>query len=122
MKFECNCSTADQFDEMVEEIHRSKYGTYFEVGARLWHTDPKTGKVIMVEHQITTEDGRELAENEDEPDWLTAYAVDSEEDDDCSVEIYTKTIESNIRLAGLKEEMLDFAKRVADELERRNRA
>ena len=112
MKFDCNCNNELEFREMVEEIHDAKDGFNFEVGARLWYTPDGFNKTIMVEYQVTTKECKELVENDDEPDWLTAYEVDDEDDDDCSDEIFTETIETNIKLAGLEDSMLDFAKNV----------
>lgn len=111
MKFECNCKTEAEFREMMDSIHAEDNGISFEVGARLWYTSERLGMVIMVEHQISTKTADLLSE-EDEPDWLTAYQVDDENDDDCSDEAFTETIEDNIKLAGLQGAMLDFAKRV----------
>ncbi len=111
MKFECRCKTEDVFREMIDSIHSADDGFSFEVGARLWYTSEKLGITIMVEHQISTLSAAILS-GEDEPDWLTAYRVDDEGDCDCSDEIFTETVENNIKLAGLQGAMLDFAKSV----------
>ena len=111
MRFECNCQNENEFQYMVNEIRNEKWGTSFEVGARLWFTPNGFNKSIMVEYQITTKDCRELVENDDEPDWLTAYEVDDENDDDVSMEIFTETID-DMKLAGLENSMIDFAKSV----------
>ena len=112
MKFECNCTNEIEFNNMVSKIHNEKQKTNFEVGARLWYTPDGFSESIMVEYQVTTKDCKELVENDDEPDWLTAYEVDNENDYDCSYEIFTETIETNIKFSGLEESMLDFAKSV----------
>ena len=112
MRFDCNCTNEMEFAEMVNEVHDAKWGTNFEVCARLWYTPEELGKSIMVEYQVTTMECKELVENDDEPDWLTAYEVDDENDDDCSDEIFMEAIETNIKLCGLQEAMLDFAKSV----------
>lgn len=112
MRFDCNCKNEKDFKKMMDEIHNAKCGTNFEVAARLWYTPEGFDRTIMVEHQVTTRECKELVENDNEPDWLTAYEVDDEQDDDCSDEIFTETIEDNIKLAGLKESMLDFTKKV----------
>lgn len=112
MKFDCNCKNEMEFADMVNEVHDAKWGTNFEVCARLWYKPNGFDKTIMVEYQVTTRECRELVENDDEPDWLTAYEVDDENDDDCSDEIFTETIETNIKLHGLKDAMFDFAKGV----------
>lgn len=110
MRFECNCKNEFEFQNMLDEVHNEKWGTNFEIGARLWYTPNGFNKTIMVEYQITTKDCKELVENDDEPDWLTGYEVDDENDDDCSDEIFTETIETNIKLKELEDSMLDFAK------------
>ena len=53
-------------------------------------------------------------EEDDEPDWFTVYAVDDENDYDCSEEIWTEAIE-DFTLIGLQNAMLDCAKRVYEE-------
>lgn len=111
MKFSCNCKNETEFRTMVDEVHNEKWGTNFEIGARLWFTPDKLDKTIMVEYQITTKDCKEMLKNDDEPDWLTAYEVNDENDDDVSYEIFTETIE-DIKLMGLENSMLDFAKSV----------
>ena len=111
MKFDCNCNNELEFRKMVDKIHDAKDGFNFEVGARLWYAPDGFNKTIMVEYQVTTRECRELLENDDEPDWLTAYEVDDENDDDVSYEIFTETIEE-IKLVGLENSMLDFANRV----------
>ena len=95
VKFECNCTNETEFAEMLNEVHNAKWGYNFEIGARLWYIPEGFDKAIMVEYQITTQECKELVENEDEPDWLTAYEVDDMNDYDCSDEIFTETIESN---------------------------
>lgn len=119
MRFECHCETELDFKEMIDKIHEEKSGVNFEVGARLWQTSPDGGKTIMVEYQVTTKECKELVENDDEPDWLTAYAVDDEQDDDCSEEIFTETIETNIKLTGLNSAMAEFAEKVFGIMEER---
>ncbi len=114
MKFDCNCKNEIEFAEMVNEVHDEECGFNFEVGARLWYTPDGFDKSIMVEYQITTRERKKLLESDDEPDWLTAYEVDDEDDDDCSDEIFTETIETNRKLHGLQEAMLDFAKYVCE--------
>ena len=111
MKFTCNCKTEKDFEEMLYGIHTTETGCNFEVGARLWFTPEGWNKSIMVEFQITTKDCKDLLENEDEPDWFTAYEVDDENDTDVSLEIFTEAVE-DFKLAALENEMLDFAKRV----------
>lgn len=121
LKFECNCRTEEEFTEMMDSVHNAENGVNFEVGARLWYRPEGTNDIIMVEHQISTRTAA-LALNEDdpewdglnEPDWLTAYEVDDEFDDDVSQEIFTETIEDNITLHCLKDEMREFAQRVFD--------
>lgn len=112
MKFDCNCKNDMEFVQMVNDVHDEKCGVNFEVGARLWYTPEGFDKSIMVEYQITTRECKEMLENDDEPDWLTAYEVDDENDDDCSEEIFIEAIESNFKLRGIKESMEDFAKSV----------
>ena len=97
---------------MVDELHKIKSGYNFEIGARLWHTPDGIDKTIMVEYQVATQDCRDITENEDEPDWFTAYEVDDEQDYDCSDEIFTETADNHISVCGLREAMLDFAKNV----------
>lgn len=120
MRFECNCETELDFEAMVNEVHEEKAGVNFEVGARLWQTSPKTGKTIMVEYQVVTKECKELVENDDEPDWFTAYAVDDEKSYDCSDEIFTETIEANINLDNLKAAMIAFADKVFGVMEEGN--
>lgn len=112
MRFECNCETDGTFAEMVDEMHKAETGVNFEIGARLWYTPEGFGKTIMVEYNITTQDCRDLVENQDEPDWLTAYEVDNEQDCDCSNEIFTETTDNYISISALKEAMINFAKEV----------
>ena len=111
MKFSCNCKNETEFSRMVDEVHNKECGTSFEVGARLWYTPDRFDKTIMVEYQITTSDCKELLENEDEPDWFTAYEVNDDNDNDVTYEIFTETIE-DIKLTGLENSMLNFAKSV----------
>ena len=111
MRFECNCNNESEFIKMMDTVHNERGGFNFEVGARLWYTPEGLGKTIMVEHQISTQTLKDLTED-DEPDWLTAYEVDDEEDDDCSDELFTETIENNIKFAGLQNAMEDFAEMV----------
>lgn len=110
MKFECNCKTEETFRQMVDETHKS-YGFDFEVGARLWYTPNGWNTSIMIEFQISTQSRRDALDSEDEPDWFTAYEVGDENDTDVSMEIFTEAVE-DFKLAALKDEMLDFAKRV----------
>ena len=112
MRFDCNCTNETEFEQMVDEIHEETLGYNYEIGARLWYTPKGFSKTIMVEYQVSTKTCREVTEDNDEPDWLTAYEVDDENDCDCSNEIFTETIETNIKLNGLKEAMLDFAESV----------
>ena len=111
MKFSCNCRNETDFKTMLDEVHNEEWGTNFEVGARLLFTPDGLDKTIMVEYQITTRDCKEMLENKDEPDWLTAYEVDDENDTDVTYEIFTDTIK-DIKLVGLENSMLDFAKNV----------
>lgn len=112
IRFECNCKTDIEFARMIYEIHKAETGVNFEIGARLWYTPEGLGKTIMVEYDMTTQDCRDLVENQDEPDWLTAYEVDDEQDCDCSNEIFTETTDNYISISALKEAMTDFAKEV----------
>ena len=112
MKFECCCKTDSGLKAIIDDIHSEKCGTNFEVCARLWYSSEYFGKTIMVEYQVTTQECRELTENEDEPDWFTAYEVDDEEDDDCSDEIFTATTDNYADIRSLEEAMGDFAKEV----------
>ena len=114
MRFECNCSNEQEFEKMLEDIRAEDAGWNFEVGARLWYTPEGFEKSVMVEYQVTTQTCRDLTGEPDEPDWLTAYLVDDEMDDDCSEEIFTETIEEGIRLHALEGDMLDFAKKSFD--------
>ena len=97
---------------MMDSVHAEDNGFNFEVGARLWYTSELLGITIMVEHQISTKTAAILSGEDDEPDWLTAYQVNDEDDCNCSDEIYTETVENNIKLAGLQGAMADFAKSV----------
>jgi hypothetical protein len=108
VRIEINCNRESQFQKMMDEIHNSKSDFNFEVAARLWYTENDI--TVMVEHQVTTKTCKELVEDDSEPDWLTGYLVENEYDLDCSDEIFTETIEDNIKLQGLKDSMLDFAK------------
>lgn len=108
-KFECNCNNEAEFAEMVNEVRNEKWGTNFEVGARLWWTPDDFNKSIMVEYHIATKDCRELTGEDDEPDWFTAYEVNNEDDDDCSNEIFSDTISNDIKLRDLANAMWIFA-------------
>ena len=119
LRFECNCKTEEDFAEMMDAVHKEEAGVNFWTGARLWYKPKGVDETIMVEHQISTREAAIVNNGDDpewdgsnEPDWLTAYKVDDEFDDDVSCEIFTETIEDNIKLAGLMDEMVDFAKRV----------
>lgn len=112
MRFECNCKKDIDLVEMLDALHNAKTGFNFEIGARLWYTAEGSGKTIMVEHQIATQDCRDITENPDEPDWLTAYEVDDVNDCDCSVELFTETCDNYISLSGLQNAMQEFAQRV----------
>ena len=114
MRFECNCTNETEFRKMVDECRSEDCGFNFEVGARLWYTPEGIDFAIMVEYQITTETCRKLTEEDDEPDWFTVYAVDDEDDYDCSEEMWTEAIE-DFTLIGLQNAMLDCAKRVYEE-------
>ena len=114
MRFECNCKNETEFRTMVEYCRKEAIGWNFEVGARLWWTPDGCDFTIMVEYQITTESCRQLLENDDEPDWFTAYEVGDEDDDDCSVEVWSEAIE-DYTLNGLQNAMLEFAQRVYEE-------
>ena len=114
MRFECNCTNEAEFRKMVVECRNEDCGFNFEVGARLWYTPEGEDFTIMVEYQIVTETCRKMFEEDDEPDWFTAYYVDDENDYDCSEEIWTEAIE-NFTLVGLQNAMLDFAKIVYEE-------
>lgn len=115
MRFECNCTNEAEFRCMVDEIRDEKCGFNFEIGARLWYTPEGFDKSIMVEYEVATKDNRELLEDDNAPDWLTAYEVNNEEDDDCSDQIDTETIDSEIRFDALEKTMLDFAKKIFEE-------
>lgn len=114
MRFECNCANEVEFRKMITECRSEDCGWNFEIGARLWYTPEGEDFSIMVEYQITTETCRKLTEEDDEPDWFTAYYVDDENDNDCSAEIWSEAIE-DFTLIGLQHAMLDFAKRAYDE-------
>lgn len=114
MRMEINCRRESQFQEMMKEIHNSKCGLNFQVAARLWYTENDI--TVMVEHQVTTMTCKELVEDDSEPDWLTGYLVKNEYDLNCKYEVFTETIEDNIKLSGLKESMLDFAKRCIEKV------
>lgn len=111
-RFECNCKTDAELAEMLDEAHKAENGFNYEIGARLWYTPEGLDKTIMVEFDMTTQDCRDLVENQDEPDWFTAYEVDDEQDYDCSDEIFTETADNYISISGLKEAMADFARNV----------
>lgn len=119
MKFVCNCSNESEFERMVEDIRKEDAGYNFEVGARLWYTPEEYDRAIMVEYQVCTQSCRDLFGESDVTDWLTAYLVDDELDDDVSHEIFSETIEENIRLLGLKDAMPDFAKKCFEILRER---
>lgn len=111
--FKCNCETEEEFKDMKEYAHSSKTGLSFPdfcIGSRLWLATGFESDVIMVEYHITTQNGRISAENPDEPDWLAAYKVDKIGITNCAILVFEETIEDNIKLAGLKNAMLDFAK------------
>lgn len=112
LRFECNCKTDAELAEMLNEAHKAENGFNFEIGARLWYTPEGLDKTIMVEYDMTTQECRDLVENQDEPDWFTAYEVDDEQDYDCSAEIFTETTDDYISVSDLKKAMTDFAKRV----------
>ena len=112
MRFECNCTKDRLLVKMLNEVHSAKTGWNFEIRARLWYTADGSDKTIMVEHQIATQDCRDITENPDEPDWFTAYEVDDENDYDCSKELFTEPCDNYISVSGLKNEMCEFAQRV----------
>lgn len=115
-KFECNCHSEQDLAECLDEIRTEKSGwNYLEV-ARLWHKPAGCDKTIMVEYQVATLDCRELTENEDVSDWLTAYEVENEDDYDCSNEIATDTVDSNIQLSDLRGVMCNYAIQVGVDL------
>ena len=115
MRFECNCKNETEFRTMVESCRNEDAGWNFEIGARLWYTPEDKDFSIMVEYQITTETcQKNFYEDEDEPDWFTAYCVDDEYDDDPSAEIWSEAIE-DYTLSGLQNAMLEFAQRVYEE-------
>lgn len=119
MKFECNCSDEQEFEEMLKDIREDDSGWDFGVGARLWYSPEGYDRAIMVEYQVTTQSCRNLTGEPDEPDWLTGYLVDDEMDDDVSHEIFSETIEENIKLHGLKNAMPDFARKCFEILKER---
>ena len=110
MKFECNCTNEMEFAKMVEVVHGERYGYNFEVGAAGWYGFSGVDKTIMVEYQITTQECRDIV-GEDEPDWLTAYEVEDENDYDCSKEIFMQPI-GEVKLEDLEKVMADFAQEV----------
>lgn len=115
VRFDCNCKNENDFSTMLNEVHNEgDWGTNFEVGARLWYTLDGLNKAIMVEYQITTKDCKEMVENDSEPDWLVAYEVKNENDNDVSKEIFMVETENNVKLADLENCMLDFAKIVKE--------
>ena len=116
LKFECNCKSEDEFAELMKGIHEGESGYNFEIAARLWYKPDGIEDAIMVELQVTTKDCRELVENDDEPDWLTAYKVKNECDYNCSGEIGMSESLEDVKFSDLKDTMLDFAKRVGNEL------
>lgn len=111
MRFECNCTNEVEFRQMVEECRKEDCGWNFEVGARLWYTPEGKDFTLMVEYQIMTKTWRKDFGEDDEPDWFTVYAVDDENDSDCSEEVWTEAIE-DFTLIGLQNAMLDCAKEV----------
>lgn len=112
MKFECNCKSDKELANLINAMHKADSGFNFEVVARLWHTPADYSKTVMVEFQVATQTCRNITENEDEPDWFTAYEVEGEHDNDCSCEIFTETSDDYISLSGLKAAMEDFAEEV----------
>ncbi len=121
MKFECNCKNEEQFREMVDELHEAKTGFNFEIGARLWFS--QDDKTVMVEYDVATQDCKELLDDdESEPDYLSAYWVKDENDYDCSCEVDTVSIDTDISLTDLNKEMLDYAKEVLQKLALKEKA
>lgn len=116
MRFECSSTTVSEYNTMLNAIHASENGTFFEVAARLWYTTPDSHRTVMVEYQITTREGRKMAENPKEPDYLTAYEVKNEQDDSVSHELCSNETAGYLPFFNLREIMLNYAQSLADNL------
>lgn len=110
---ECNCQTEETFRAMLDETHQADAGFNFEIGARLWYSPHGSSEVIMVEYQISTKTLKKIVENEDEPDWLTAYAVTQIGNTSVDNELSTTPID-NVSLKELKDTMVAFALETAE--------
>lgn len=109
MKFECNCKTDRELREALAEIHNAEWGTNFEVVARLWYTGADND-TVMVEFQVTTMECRKLVEDMEEPDWIAAYSVENEDDDNPVCEVYLDPTDPIDSIEELKAAMLAVAK------------
>ena len=117
MKFECNCTSPESLRELWENTRSEHTGFAFEVAARLWYTPDGWNRSILVEYQITTASGREMAENPEEPDYFTAYEVENENDMGCSIEIASIGIDNHVSFDNLVSQMMDFVKEIVMEFE-----
>lgn len=88
-RFEWNyngINNADDFDNLVAEIKRSKSGANYEQIARLFYHPDNSEDTVMIELQAPTKEMEEITE-EKENLWLDAYKVKGMKDYDASKEI-----------------------------------
>ena len=115
MRFECNQNTNEEYRVLIDAIHEEddQYSMNWEIVSRMWIT--KENETIMIEHQVMTTKGKKTLESFNEPDWLGAYIVDDENDDDCSHPIDMTAISPDVSLEHAKIEMENFANKLFKE-------
>ena len=112
MKFACKYKTDRKYRKIVDKIHYDNLGTDSLNIAKLWYSPVGYNKMILVEHRILTKGCEILNESDDDADWLIAYEVKNEKDENRLNELLAETIDSEASLSELKESMADFAERV----------
>lgn len=112
MKFACKYKTDRKYRKIVDKIHYDNLEMDSVNIARLWYSPVGYNRTILIEHQILTRGCLKANESYDESDWLIAYEVKNEKDDDHSKELFAETIDSEVSLTELKESMAELAERV----------
>ena len=98
--------TEKEFVERINSISMKSNEEEFETVARLWFRDDDGQKPIMIELVAPNK-----STTDDEPCWLDAYIVEDMEDN--NHENYCdSTSVPNITFEEVKEDMLEYAKRV----------